>query len=58
MDYSGKKCVKIMIIDRKKSMEGPGKRELRLFFCGLENGKIFLIENAYIMFYYGCNRQR
>lgn len=47
-----------MIIDRKKSMEGPGKRELRLFFCGLENGKIFLIENAYILFYYGCNRQR
>ncbi len=32
MDYFGKIRVKIMIIDRIRSTENPGKREFRLFF--------------------------
>lgn len=58
MDYFGKNRVKIMIIDRIRSTEYPGKREFRLFFCAPGKGKIFLIENAYILFYDCSSRQR
>ena len=47
-----------MIIDRIRSTEYPGKREFRLFFCAPGKGKIFLIENAYILFYDCSSRQR
>ena len=58
MDYFGKNRVKIMIIDRIRSTEYPGKRKFRLFFCAPGKGKIFLIENAYILFYDCSSRQR
>lgn len=39
MDYFGKNRVKIMIIDRIRSTEYPGKREFRLFFVLREKGR-------------------